>query len=573
MRRVTEQLFNFVIPKKPQVDSPMKTIFFLLLSVQIMAQSITITAPTVGQSIAINANFDMKVNVTGNVTSVTYWVDNWSWIGEVTQAPFTLSWFPNVASGNHVLKARATFANNSSFDAVEVAFVVLPPPARPPTEPMKIGTNFWFMAPWSGETPFKADVNWATAYANNEDVWNPTFVAELQPYTSLRFMDWGSTNHSAVEHWAQRRLPTDPNNPNIDFNGDSTAVVPGLAYEWMIDLCNRTHKDMWVCLPHKSNQNYWTQLATLIQQKLNPDRKVYVEFSNETWNGSFAQHYRCLEHGVAQNLPGENQWYKGGAFAMWQSLKIFDAFQTVFGASQMGNRIIRVFAASGNYDIATKAFANVHNSPTWNMGQKVDMFAIAPYVGSELDGNSANIQTLFHNDINQVLTERILPAITIAENNGTLLGCYEGGQHLLTNADLWSSNPLIYNEYLYMLDQWKPHFSLFMHYTHAGIWSNTGAWGAKNATGQPLAQAHKYRAIVDWNAANNCPSILEQSGVETGTKTYKAAQRILAPPVGQTNAISTTANVMYQAGNSISLAPGFYTTTGAVFLAIIQGCN
>jgi hypothetical protein len=551
----------------------MKTLFLVLLSLQTVAQSIRITAPTSGQSIPINANFTFTVNVTGNVKSVTYWIDNWSWIGEVTQAPYALNWFPNVASGNHVLKARVTFTNNSVLDAAEVAFVVLPPPVQPPTEPMKIGTNFWFMAPWSGETPFKSGINWTTAYATNADVWNPTFIAELQPYSSLRFMDWGSTNNSAIVSWSQRRLPTDPNNPNIDANNDSTLVVPGLAYEWMIDLCNRTNKDMWVCVPHKADPNYWTQLATLIAQKLNSNRKVYVEYSNETWNGSFAQYNRCIEHGVALNLPGENQWYKGGAYALWQSLKIFNAFQAVFGAGQMGSRVIRVFAASGNYDIAAKAFANVHNSPTWNVGQKVDMFAIAPYVGSELDGSSAGIQSLFHTAIDQVFTERILPALTIANNNGTLLGCYEGGQHLLLNAHLWSANSLIYNEYLYMLDKWKPKFSLFMHYTHAGTWSSTGAWGAKNATGQPMAQAHKYRAIVDWNTANNCPSTLERSGTETGTGVYKTSQTISAPPTGQTNVISAASNVLYQAGSSVLLKPGFRADKGSVFYAVIRGCD
>jgi hypothetical protein len=41
-------------------------------------------------------------------------------------------------------------------------------------------------------------------------------------------------------------------------------------------------------------------------------------------------------------------------------------------------------------------------------------------------------------------------------------------------------------------------FDLVMHYTHVGVWNNGGAWGAKSTTGQPLNEAHSYRALVDY---------------------------------------------------------------------------
>src|SRR5690606_15080959 len=35
---------------------------------------------------------------------------------------------------------------------------------------MQMGTNFWFLISW-GEKPFLTSVNWATAYANGDNVW------------------------------------------------------------------------------------------------------------------------------------------------------------------------------------------------------------------------------------------------------------------------------------------------------------------------------------------------------------------------------------------------------------------
>lgn len=371
-----------------------------------------------------------------------------------------------------------------------------------PTGTMKIGTNFWFLAPWSGEAPFKSNVNWATAYASGTDIWNPTFIGELAPYSTIRFMDWGGTNNSKVQTWSQRRLPTDTGNPDIGYIGPSDPLRAGLAYEWMIDLSNRTNKDMWVTLPHMADNNYAYQLAVLVKSKLNPNLKVYVEYSNETWNGGFTQFQYTIDQGVALNLPGYNQWYQGGAFSLYRSVNIWKQFADVYG-SEMASRVVRVGSFSGNYDIFDQSYQNVINSATWNpTGQKADLIAIAPYVGSGLDGASANIQSQFRQDTDQVFIDRVLTAVTIAQKYNVPLGTYEGGQHLLTNAHQWSANQQIYNEYIYMFNKFAPYFKLFNHYAHAGTWSSGGAWGAKSETGQSNANAPKYRAIVDWVASH-----------------------------------------------------------------------
>ena len=83
----------------------------------------------------------------------------------------------------------------------------------------------------------------------------------------------------------------------------------------MIDLCNRTGLDLWLCIPHKTfddfranpTDNYWTSLAKLVKEQLNPSLNVYVEYSNETWNSAgyySAQYNNCIQMAGQLGLSG-----------------------------------------------------------------------------------------------------------------------------------------------------------------------------------------------------------------------------------------------------------------------------
>lgn len=84
------------------------------------------------------------------------------------------------------------------------------------SQSMEIGTNFWARIDWTGELPFKQNVNFSEAwnsgptdYLVNKNVWNKEFLDEIDFYTVLRFMDWLPTNKSPVSSWSERRLPTE----------------------------------------------------------------------------------------------------------------------------------------------------------------------------------------------------------------------------------------------------------------------------------------------------------------------------------------------------------------------------
>jgi len=114
--------------------------------------------------------------------------------------------------------------------------------------------------------------------------WNSqflTFQAGLKS-KAYRFMDWVSTYRDIVKDWADISL--DP----MTCRSPSSRLLPRMPYPLMIDLCNRTSKNMYLNLPTRVTDDFCTQLATLLKNTLNPNLYVMIEFGNEVWNGGGA---------------------------------------------------------------------------------------------------------------------------------------------------------------------------------------------------------------------------------------------------------------------------------------------
>jgi len=366
---------------------------------------------------------------------------------------------------------------------------------------MSVGTQEWFIADWGGTHIYKNDINWATAYAQSVDIWNPRFIEDLQTFSVFRHMDTNAVNWSKITSWSQRKLPTDPENAEVYIDASSSPSTTGMAIEWQIDLCNKANVDCWFTHPYLADDNYLRQQARLIASKLNPNLRVYIELSNEVWNGSFSAFNQSIAAGQAGHLPGSNQWYQGIAHEMYRALQMYQIYQDVFGAAEMGRRVIRVFSESGNLDLTTQALTNVYKSAKWNPSrQKIDMMALAPYIGSGTNGATETLAR-WKSEVNaKVNGEPIATAVAQNKSHGIpLLGCYEAGMHHLQGADAWAENPEVYDAYIYMLDR----FATKMNgpcslYTLHGTWSSDGAWGLFNNVGQALHSAPKARAAKDW---------------------------------------------------------------------------
>lgn len=331
------------------------------------------------------------------------------------------------------------------------------------------------------------------------------FLDDHRPFTVLRFMDWNSTNNSPQGSWAERRpkdwcsqtiAPTNPDNRG------------GVAYEWMIELCNTLQRDMWVTLPHLSDATYQRNLAKLIRDNLDKNLTCYVEWSNEVWNWNFKQTGYAKNQGMnVKNFSGKageavNMYYT------YASVNLFKIFEEEFSGER--DRLVTVL--SGRHNPATgdtRRVIEALDNPKVNPGGIVpDACATAPYL--KVRGSSRTVSAL-HNDLRESISSRAAEGVRkwkgLIKSKGMRFITYEGGQHvakiaedLIIQANEHSGMYDIYREYLDSLE--ANGLEMLNAFVAVGRWGPHGAWGHKQYAGEPLSTAHKYRALWDYMVAS-----------------------------------------------------------------------
>jgi hypothetical protein len=104
---------------------------------------------------------------------------------------------------------------------------------------------------------------------------DPRYIDLMAPYSNFRFMDANRASGNPDKEWSQRTLPG---------QCGQASRSNGVAYEYMIELCNRAHKDMWMNIPVRASDDYIRNLAKLLKDKLAPDLIIHLELGNEIWN-------------------------------------------------------------------------------------------------------------------------------------------------------------------------------------------------------------------------------------------------------------------------------------------------
>jgi hypothetical protein len=376
------------------------------------------------------------------------------------------------------------------------------------------------------------------ALLNSGAVFRPAFVSSLANFRVLRFMDWLNTNNSTLTSWSQRPQLTD-----AGWGGSN-----GVPLEVAIDLANAVGADPWLNVPAEADDNYITQMATLVHNMLGPDQKVYVEFSNEVWNGQFQQNQYATAKGQALAAAVPAALLTGGTFQYnrdWYGMRtaqVCDIWKSVWGTDY--SRVHCVLAAQApNPWTAVEAL----NCPLWTGAGNAPCYkhnitdvAIAPYFGfqapvswSQLD-LSAQLNDLF-TELNQGgLVAGDYPGGPLKEVSdweaaytkalapfGLPLISYEGGQtfvaaptypngswaqklYVAANAD-----PRMAAAYARALSDWRANGgTLYMQFVDVSAPSQWGEWGALGSfldTISPLSSAPpKWQALQNFISSNPC---------------------------------------------------------------------
>ena len=353
-------------------------------------------------------------------------------------------------------------------------------------------------------------------------IFHPKFVDNLRPFSGgIRYMDWWRTNNSNLVNWTDR----------VTLTTNNWGGVAGVPVEVMVALSNELGVDCWMCMPHQATDDFVTQCANLVHSLLDPGLKVYVEYSNETWNsGMFTQAAYCQAQGLAL-WPTANPYQANRNWYGLRASQVMDLWKAAWGADS--NRIVRVFAGQS---ASPSNNENALLGPLTGQGpftSHFDAFAIAPYFGydvptSFLSDPDGGLTRLFQEMMTGgamtggapegMITQSL---VQVAQNNilakkyNLELICYEGGQTLesssndaltplYTAANRDQRMGTAYDVYLKGIRD--NGVSLFFNFASAGSYGKYGSWGALESTLQDPATSPKYQSLLRYIQTPYIPS-------------------------------------------------------------------
>lgn len=106
----------------------------------------------------------------------------------------------------------------------------------------------------------------------------------------------------------------------------------GRLPEYMIQLCNIMGLSPWFSIHHQASDAYVREMAAMVKANLRPDLKVFLEHSNEVWNGMFPQGQYAQERGIALGLSSD-PYVARYRYHARRSVEIFSIWKSVWGAN------------------------------------------------------------------------------------------------------------------------------------------------------------------------------------------------------------------------------------------------
>ncbi|MEI6034603.1 MAG: hypothetical protein WCS65_10025 [Verrucomicrobiae bacterium] len=301
--------------------------------------------------------------------------------------------------------------------------------------------------------------------------------------------------------------------------------LQNISYEQQIDIANDFGVDIWINIPHLASKEYIESLAKLCAARLKPGRRVWIECSNEMWNGyacyipqtDFARQAAADHLGVplasVAGISPQHGW--GSGKIQGEMLKTFiDAFTAT---GQPADRVVKVLAGfTGN---AAYNAAMMDSADEIRPGLP-DVFAVTHYWGhsakfADLDYAHPTeavwkqvfdrLEPYIYEDFNHAGT------LAAAKEHHLPIVAYEGSHHVTAGGN--SGNPeyvaflraLQYRKEMgdFHLAQWAWWRAQGLHTAAAFVDVNSnalsfGQWGFKEYVGQTEEDAPKWKALRQW---------------------------------------------------------------------------
>jgi len=372
------------------------------------------------------------------------------------------------------------------------------------------------------------------------------YLNALAPFSTFRFMPFLQTNNQVPDSYLSPS-PTLKNGNKLEWEDrqlpDQIPYTKGAPWETVIDLINMTGRDAWINIPHAATDQYVTNLAILLKNKLRPDVNIYLEYSNEVWNPDFPQYHYNQE--FTDFAPEAEEVRKGSTYGntYWSSIarprrvaqrliEISHIFETVLEISVASRTRIRpVFAWQIGCAYCRERYQDVLQWVDSTYGHPKDFFyaiASAPYFGDWLPGRQTRASGSPEEvvAVMQANSDAALSAINelagYARQYGIWHLMYEGGPdnggpnqnmvNLANRINANRTNAMYETIKHYYQKNWFdttriPHASANMlanYFVHTSKYSRYGCWGAlEDLTHSQIPEkSPKFQALLEVTGSN-----------------------------------------------------------------------
>ncbi len=345
---------------------------------------------------------------------------------------------------------------------------------------------------------------------HKEIIFNPDYLNFMKDFKVIRFMNMGGVTRNNIRYWKDRA-----NMDEATWGGKEG--VRGIPLEIMVSLANRLKVNPWFNIPHNADNAFIINFARFVNKNLDPSLKVYLEYSNETWNNIFvpqAEHMK--QTGYKLGLDKDRN-VAGSKYYAMQSVRIFKIWEKVFGGKQRLVRVLGVMTTDMKLTHTLLGYKNTYKN--------VDAIAVGPYFHIAQDKmnqiKSVNdVFRLLNAKDNRYSIKNTLKFVKqqgeIAQSYGVDMIAYEGGQHLVdhkTHGMNEGATPFLYKAnkdqrmaqaYYQLLSGWKDvGGKLFVAFSAPRPSTWHGSWGVKEYISQNPKETPKYRALLGF--AHNKP--------------------------------------------------------------------
>jgi hypothetical protein len=224
------------------------------------------------------------------------------------------------------------------------------------------------------------------------------FLIHLSRFSIIRFMQWTDTNHNPERNW----------NESTPVSWPSYIFPKHNPWETIPYILNQLDKpvDTWVNVQFNATDDYILHIAQILFKNLNPRSNIYLEFSNEVWNGGFPQYHGNVaaanDSVINQGDPHHfnyddisNVGYWAVRRTAYQIKYIADLFKTVFGAENVGpwKRVRPILAGQTSYPPVLMNGLDYLNAIFGPPSSFIHGIAIAPYFSIMPYDNWTNLTT------------------------------------------------------------------------------------------------------------------------------------------------------------------------------------